>query len=279
MDAMAVPLPGKLVKPGESWKANRAVPIDTMEAFQSGAMEVTYTYRGTRTCIGPQGSRDRHGRGELRGGRTRKVTRQRHHDRAGHLQRSHPQGDRGGPDQLTASVDIQLDEVTLKASGTMEVALENLGPTTAPPLPAGPQIAVNPQFPHSTRPRAPRVTRPALPGARTTIPREPANPQVGRERHFPGTAAPRHAAASAGHAASIARHAAAVAGSEPQSPTSSRNCQACSPGVRRDVCSRSRRAPTSSSWTVARLASAGLAAPALARECGQQCATIWTRSR
>ena len=102
MDAMAVPLPGKLVKPGESWKANRAVPIDTMEAFQSGAMEVTYTYRGTRTtATGPQGSRDRHGRGKLRGSRTPGSDRQRHHMTGqAILPRSHPQGDRGGPDQI-----------------------------------------------------------------------------------------------------------------------------------------------------------------------------------
>jgi len=48
LDALAVPLPNRLVQPGETWRAWRTLPIDTAGKFESGAMEMTYEYRGKR---------------------------------------------------------------------------------------------------------------------------------------------------------------------------------------------------------------------------------------
>jgi hypothetical protein len=47
-DAVAIPLPGGSVQPGQSWKARRELPLDLPGGTQAGQMEVTYTYRGLR---------------------------------------------------------------------------------------------------------------------------------------------------------------------------------------------------------------------------------------
>ncbi len=49
LESMSVPLPGKLVQPGESWKGKRGLPIDTPDnKFEAGEMDMTYTYLGSR---------------------------------------------------------------------------------------------------------------------------------------------------------------------------------------------------------------------------------------
>ena len=48
LEAMAVPLPNRMVQPGENWQASRTLPIDSPGRRQSGSMEMTYTYLGCR---------------------------------------------------------------------------------------------------------------------------------------------------------------------------------------------------------------------------------------
>jgi S1-C subfamily serine protease len=66
LQALDVPLPNKDVKPGETWKARRPLPLDgawkTVDPFQGQAwtavenesLEVTYTYSGLRTVKGTE---------------------------------------------------------------------------------------------------------------------------------------------------------------------------------------------------------------------------------
>src|SRR5262249_40428306 len=66
LQALDVPMPGKEVKPGETWKANRPLPFDagwrSVETFQSQVwaaveneiLEVTYIYSGLRTVGGAE---------------------------------------------------------------------------------------------------------------------------------------------------------------------------------------------------------------------------------
>lgn len=50
LEAMAIPLPNEdNVAPGKSWKATRTLPMDTPGKYESGQMEMTYTYLGQRT--------------------------------------------------------------------------------------------------------------------------------------------------------------------------------------------------------------------------------------
>lgn len=48
LEVMAISLPGKSVKPGESWESTRTLPIDTPGKFESGQLRLTFTYLGTR---------------------------------------------------------------------------------------------------------------------------------------------------------------------------------------------------------------------------------------
>jgi hypothetical protein len=40
------------VKAGETWKAFRSLPIDTVGKFENGVMEMTYEFKGTRKMKG-----------------------------------------------------------------------------------------------------------------------------------------------------------------------------------------------------------------------------------
>src|SRR5262249_18022958 len=51
-DMVAVPLPGSMAQPGQTWKARRSVPIDMPGVTQTASMDMTYTYRGVRTQDG-----------------------------------------------------------------------------------------------------------------------------------------------------------------------------------------------------------------------------------
>ena len=48
LDVAAVPVSGGQTQPGQSWKASRDVPVDTIDAYQTATAEMTYTYRGVR---------------------------------------------------------------------------------------------------------------------------------------------------------------------------------------------------------------------------------------
>ncbi|MBL8793351.1 MAG: trypsin-like peptidase domain-containing protein [Planctomycetia bacterium] len=48
LDALAVPLPGNEVKPGQSWTAQRMIPLDVGRP-DAGVMDMKYTYLGVRT--------------------------------------------------------------------------------------------------------------------------------------------------------------------------------------------------------------------------------------
>ncbi len=48
IEAMAIPLPNRMVRAGETWKATRTLPIDTPGQPESGVMDMTYELRGTR---------------------------------------------------------------------------------------------------------------------------------------------------------------------------------------------------------------------------------------
>jgi S1-C subfamily serine protease len=55
LEAVAVPLPNRSVQPGDTWKAFRTLPIDDVDGagkFESGAMDMTYEYRGKRVRQG-----------------------------------------------------------------------------------------------------------------------------------------------------------------------------------------------------------------------------------
>lgn len=48
LEALAITLPNKMVVPGETWKARRPLPFDRAGRLQSGAVDVTYTYEGSK---------------------------------------------------------------------------------------------------------------------------------------------------------------------------------------------------------------------------------------
>jgi S1-C subfamily serine protease len=48
LQAIAVPLPGKTVTPGNPWKASRTLLVSSLGSPQPGLADVTYTYLGTR---------------------------------------------------------------------------------------------------------------------------------------------------------------------------------------------------------------------------------------
>src|SRR5262249_52955356 len=48
LDAVAVSLPAAEVKPGQTWRATRNLPVDTPDELITGALDMTYTYRGVR---------------------------------------------------------------------------------------------------------------------------------------------------------------------------------------------------------------------------------------
>src|SRR5262249_24305080 len=50
LESLSVSLPASgNVDPGESWKAERHLPIDTPGKYESGKLDVTFTYLGVRT--------------------------------------------------------------------------------------------------------------------------------------------------------------------------------------------------------------------------------------
>jgi hypothetical protein len=48
LESLSVPLPGAEVKPLETWKATRPLPIDQGSRFENGLLDITYTYLGQR---------------------------------------------------------------------------------------------------------------------------------------------------------------------------------------------------------------------------------------
>ena len=52
LDVAAVPIPGGMMQPGQSWQATRNVPIDTLDTYQTAAAAVRYTFRGVRSING-----------------------------------------------------------------------------------------------------------------------------------------------------------------------------------------------------------------------------------
>src|SRR5262249_16390922 len=44
LETLAVPLPGNKVNPGESWNAQRTLPLDTAGKYDAGVMDMKYTY-------------------------------------------------------------------------------------------------------------------------------------------------------------------------------------------------------------------------------------------
>ncbi|HVS36334.1 MAG TPA: trypsin-like peptidase domain-containing protein [Gemmataceae bacterium] len=52
LDMAAIPLPGGMTQPGQTWTASRSAPADTINSYQMATAEMTYTYRGVRTVNG-----------------------------------------------------------------------------------------------------------------------------------------------------------------------------------------------------------------------------------
>jgi hypothetical protein len=52
LETLAVPLPGNMVNPGQSWSAQRALPLDTAGKYDTGVMDMKYTYLGLRSREG-----------------------------------------------------------------------------------------------------------------------------------------------------------------------------------------------------------------------------------
>jgi S1-C subfamily serine protease len=52
IEALTVPLPGNEVKPGQTWTAQRSLPIDTAGKYDTGIMDMKYTYLGVRSRNG-----------------------------------------------------------------------------------------------------------------------------------------------------------------------------------------------------------------------------------
>lgn len=52
LDALSVPLPGREVRPLETWKSSRPLPIDKGSRFEYGVLDLTFTYLGTRNRNG-----------------------------------------------------------------------------------------------------------------------------------------------------------------------------------------------------------------------------------
>jgi hypothetical protein len=52
IEALTVPLPGNMVNPGQSWSAQRTLPIDTAGKYDTGIMDMKYTYLGLRSREG-----------------------------------------------------------------------------------------------------------------------------------------------------------------------------------------------------------------------------------
>jgi hypothetical protein len=52
LETLAVPLPGNKVNPGESWNAQRTLPLDTSGKYDAGVMDMKYTYLGLRSRDG-----------------------------------------------------------------------------------------------------------------------------------------------------------------------------------------------------------------------------------
>ena len=50
----AVPLPGGVAQPGQTWTASRDVPIDTIDSYATASADLTYTYRGVRMQNGQE---------------------------------------------------------------------------------------------------------------------------------------------------------------------------------------------------------------------------------
>jgi len=71
LDAVAIPLPGRTMKPGQTWRSIRIVPIDTLGTATKGSLAMKYTYKGLLTFKGRRAALIGL-RGELRGhkGRT-----------------------------------------------------------------------------------------------------------------------------------------------------------------------------------------------------------------
>ncbi len=52
LGALSVPLPGKEVQPLETWKAQRPLPINQLNRFEYGRLDLTFTYLGQRNRNG-----------------------------------------------------------------------------------------------------------------------------------------------------------------------------------------------------------------------------------
>jgi len=126
LDVAAVPVPGGQTQPGQSWKASRNVPIDTIDTYSTAAADMTYTYRGVRTINGQDyGILDLHGVVRpLKGQRS---------DLAGRVQGTAAVDLASGRVyQVHAVVEVTLDvrflDESLRSNGKLEVNLTRTAP-------------------------------------------------------------------------------------------------------------------------------------------------------
>jgi hypothetical protein len=54
LEAVTIPWPNRELRPQDTWRMMRPLPIDRPGRFDSGAMDMTYTYLGTRMRDGRQ---------------------------------------------------------------------------------------------------------------------------------------------------------------------------------------------------------------------------------
>src|SRR5262249_26617158 len=52
LEVLMIPLPGAKVEPGASWTAQRSLPIDTAGKYDSGIIDMKYTFLGVRARNG-----------------------------------------------------------------------------------------------------------------------------------------------------------------------------------------------------------------------------------
>lgn len=52
LETLTIPLPGNMVNPGQSWNAQRSLPIDAAGKYDAGIIDMKYTYLGVRSRNG-----------------------------------------------------------------------------------------------------------------------------------------------------------------------------------------------------------------------------------
>ncbi len=126
LDIAALPVPGGLAQPGQSWTALRSVPIDTIDSYYTAAAELTYVYRGVRVIDGQEcGVVEFNGGVRPVQGRSSNLSGQIHGTAAidlaaGRVRQAHAVVD--------VTIDVKFLDESLRSDAKLEVTLDRTAP-------------------------------------------------------------------------------------------------------------------------------------------------------